>query len=44
MTSTTTSTNGNRTGEEPMEFIAMYEKDGSLMSSWQNKSDQSGLT
>jgi len=29
MASTTTSSNGNRTGEEPMEFIAVYEKDGS---------------
>jgi len=34
MASTTTSTNGYRTGEEPMGFIAVYEKDGSWVASW----------
>jgi len=33
MASTTKSTNGNRKGEEPMEFIAVYEKDGSWVAS-----------
>jgi len=38
--STTTSrpTNGNHTGEEPMEFIVVYEKDASWLASWQNQS------
>jgi len=33
-------TNGNRTGEKPMEFIVVYEKDGSWLTSWQNQSDR----
>jgi len=40
MASTTTSTNGNLTGEEPMEFIAVYKKDGFMVALWQNQSDQ----
>jgi len=40
MASTTTSIYGNGKGEEPMEFIAVYEKDGSWVASWQNRSDQ----
>jgi len=40
MASTTTNTNGNPTGEEPMELIAVYKKDGSWVASWQNQSDQ----